>query len=93
MPYRIEYSDTAIRSLRALPGYCRGWARREIEALAGDPRPARAKELQGEPGTFRIWLKRWRLIYSIDDEANALWVMDIRPKTGPETYEDLDEIT
>lgn len=92
MPYRISYSDTATRALKRLPGYFRAWARREIDALAQDPRPPRARELRDEPGTYRVWLKGWRLIYFIDDDDQAIWVMDIRPKTGPDTYEGLDEI-
>ncbi len=92
MPYRLSYSEATKRALRGLTGYYRAWARREIERLAGEPRPAHAKELdlEGKPGRFRIRMNRWRLIYRVDDDSHAVLILDIRLKTGPETYEDLE---
>lgn len=90
MNYRIRLSDDAKRTLAILPGRYRQRARRMIEGLAVKPRPAGAKELRDWPGIYRLWLNGWRIIYRIDDEAGSLWIVAIRLKTGPETYEGLD---
>lgn len=90
MNYRIRFSDEAKRTLATLPGRYRQRARRMIDGLAAKPRPAEAKELRNRPGMYRLWLNGWRIIYRIDDEAGSLWIVGIRLKTGPETYEGLD---
>ncbi len=90
MPYRIRIEDDAQRALRTIGGFYRGLARQEIQSLAHDPRPPRSQELDGYPGRFRIWLgSKYRLPYAIDDDAQVVWVQDLRLKTGPETYDDV----
>lgn len=88
MPYRIRYADEAKRDLRELPGNYRQRIRRLIESLPGTPRPRRAKELRDRPGRYRIRVDGWRLIYRIDEEDEAILVLRIRRKSGPETYRD-----
>ena len=91
MSYQISYSEEAQRTLRRLPGRYRQRARRMIEDLARNPRPARAEALRDyPPGVFRVWLNGLRIIYQVDDEAGSLWIVAIRLKMGPETYEGLD---
>jgi mRNA-degrading endonuclease RelE of RelBE toxin-antitoxin system len=34
-------------------------------------------------------LEDWRIIYEIDDEAQTITIVRVKPKRGPETYEDL----
>ncbi|MFQ5794514.1 MAG: type II toxin-antitoxin system RelE/ParE family toxin [Candidatus Bipolaricaulia bacterium] len=89
MRYRIRYTDEARRALRKMPGDYRQRTRRLVKALADDPRPLETKELRGLPGRFRIRLNRWRIIYRVDDEDQMILVLHVRPKRGPETYEDL----
>ena len=55
MSYRIEISHSARQEIRALPAYVRAQALRLIDELAGNPRPARVKELQEQQNIFRIW--------------------------------------
>ena len=50
MSYRVEIEPPARQEIRSLPGYVRAPAEALIDALADDPRPARAKELQAKPG-------------------------------------------
>jgi len=90
--YRLDYTEAARRALRGLAGYYRAWAKREIEALATDPRPSHAKELtlEDRPNRFRIRLNQWRLIYRVDDDAGIVRIIGIRLKTGPETYDDVE---
>ena len=82
--------DEARRSLRTLPGNYRQRLRRLIESLAGDPRPGPAVELRDMPNRYRIRIDHWRLIYRVYDEEIVILVLDIRYKSGPETYKDID---
>ena len=89
MPYRIEYSDRARSDLRRVPGNYRQRAKRLIASLADNPRPPKAKELRDNPNGYRLWLDRWRVIYRVDDDLQVVFIAGVRPKKGPETYEDL----
>jgi mRNA-degrading endonuclease RelE of RelBE toxin-antitoxin system len=52
-----------------------------IDALADDPRPVRAKELQGKPGIYRLWLAgRWRIVYEIDEDSQVISILRVRRK-------------
>ena len=91
MPYRIRYSDESKRTIRDIPGNYRQRVRRTIEGLVSDPRPVEAIELERElGGLFKIKLDRFRIIYTFNEDAGIVFIIGIRPKTGPETYEDLD---
>ena len=69
MSYRIEVSPEVRREIKALSGYVRAQARKLIQALGENPRPARAKELRDKPNIYRIWLAgRWRIAYEINDD-------------------------
>ncbi len=90
MRYRISYTNEAIRALKTLPGRYRQRARRLIEALGDEPRPAKAKELRGLPHRYRLRLNGWRIIYRVDEPDGMLIVLAIRQKSGPETYHELE---
>jgi mRNA interferase RelE/StbE len=79
--YRIEIEPAARQEIRALPGYVRAQAEALIDALADDPRPARAKELQGKPGIYRLWLAgRWRIVYEINEDPPVIFILRVRRK-------------
>jgi len=79
--YRIEVEPPARQEIRSLPGYVRAQAEALIDALAADPLPARAKELQGKPGIYRLWLAgRWRIVYLIDDDSQVISILRVRRK-------------
>ena len=90
MTYRLKYTEEARQALRRIFGNYRQRLRREIEALALNPRPPHALLLRGDaPDRYRIRLDRWRLIYSVRDDESAVRILRIGVKAGPETYEDL----
>ncbi len=94
MSYRLEYSEEVRGDLRTLPGFYRQRIRRILEALPDDPRPACRRPLRGDiPNGYKIRLDHWRVIYQVDDAEQALYVLAIRRKTGPETYQDLEIVT
>lgn len=70
MSYQIKFLPEALTELKQLPSYVRAIARDYIDELAIEPRQLRARELQGKPGTYRLWVAgRWRMVYAIDDET------------------------
>ena len=92
MTYRIRYTEEAKDALREVPGNYRQRLRREIEALAREPRPLHAQLLRGDsPDRYKIRLDRWRLIYRVLEDEETIRILRIRLKTGPETYDKLDE--
>ena len=90
MRYQIDYTDDARRALRRLPGNYRQRIKRLIESLATNPRPRQAKELREMPERYRIRVDDWRIIYWIQNETIMILILDIRFKTGPETYTELE---
>ena len=88
--YQLRYSGEARRALRSMPGRYRQRARRIVEGLASRPRPPGALELRDLPGVYRMRLNGWRIIWQVDDEAGVVLVIGLRPKAGPETYDDLE---
>jgi mRNA-degrading endonuclease RelE of RelBE toxin-antitoxin system len=79
--YRLRIEQPALKEIRDLPGHVRAQAEMLIAALPADPRSARAKELQGKPGIYRLWLAgRWRLVYEIDDESQVIFILRVRRK-------------
>jgi mRNA-degrading endonuclease RelE of RelBE toxin-antitoxin system len=87
--YRIKYTDEVKRALPKLPGNYRQRVRREIEALADNPRPDHAEPMH-EPNRYKIKLDNWRLIYRVIDEKETVRILRIN-KRDPETYEGLED--
>ena len=89
MSYRLQFSKHFVKSLENLPGDLRAVTRAQIRNLADDPRPTGAKELDGHPGYYRLWLPRHhRLVYKISDEDQIILLLYIGPKTN-DLYDDL----
>ena len=71
--------------------------RRPVEAaiarLATNPRPRRSIELTGQYeglGLRRLSVRKWRVIYEIDEIDKIVFNREVKLKTGPETYDNLD---
>ena len=91
MTYRLEYSDEARRALRTTPEYYRQIFKRAIEGLARDSRPANAEDMR-DPDYFKLKFGHWRVIYRVRAEDSAVRILRIKIKTGPETYEGLEDL-
>ena len=90
MSYRLGYSEEVRHAWRSLTGFHRQQVRRMLEALPENPHPPRSGPLrEGIPNGYRIRLGRWRIIYQVSDDERTIYVLAIRRKTGPETYQDL----
>ncbi len=89
MSYRLRYDQRFMRQLEALPTDVRSVARRLVKELTRDPRPSRAKELDGHPGYYRQWLPRsHRPVWQVLEEDELVDLLHVGPKfTG--LYEQL----
>jgi mRNA interferase RelE/StbE len=81
--YRVEFTTAADRDLQRL---ARRASQRDYEAveaaidtLAEDPRPHGSAKLTGERG-YRIRVRRFRVIYSVDDRARLVVVARVLPR-------------
>ncbi|HEX8682762.1 MAG TPA: type II toxin-antitoxin system RelE/ParE family toxin [Ardenticatenaceae bacterium] len=90
--YQLKVTKTAQKSILRLPGHVRQRARRIINSLATTPHPSEALELDlpDLPGRYRIRLEKWRIIYRVDEDTKTVTIQDVRLKTGPETYGDIE---
>lgn len=52
------------------------WER--IKALADEPRPRQAKKLKGAEKAYRLRVRGYRVVYTIDDEQKLVTVTAIR---------------
>jgi len=78
VPYRIELRPRARKAFLALDKPVKRRVSDAIEALAGDPRPAGVKALQGLPGALRIRVAGdYRIVYQVDDAQLVVLVLDV----------------
>jgi mRNA interferase RelE/StbE len=78
-PSRYEIVLTRAAE-RGLSGLSRSDFRKvdaRIQALAGDPRPATAKKLEGVRDLYRIRSGDYRILYRIEDDRLVVVVVDI----------------
>lgn len=89
MTYRLRYDRGFMQQLMALPGDMRSVARCTVMALTETPRPAAAKELDGHPSYYRLWLSRaHRLVWQVLDEEEIIDLLYVGPKL-PDLYQQL----
>jgi len=82
MNYNVRLSKQIQRQIGCLPGHVRGQARQRIVALRTEPRPAEAKELEGHPDFYRIWVDRdFRLVWQVNDELHMVDIYYVGPKS------------
>lgn len=51
-----------------------------LEALKSNPRPPGCLKLKGGTGEWRVRVGRFRIVYSIHDDARCVWVVDIEDR-------------
>jgi mRNA interferase RelE/StbE len=77
MPYQVAILPVALRQLRALDPSVRARIRARIDALAHDPRPHGVKALQGDPGTLRLRVGDYRVLYRVEDKQLVVLVVTV----------------
>jgi mRNA interferase RelE/StbE len=85
--YKVELRRAAQRELDALPEPDYKAIARVISSLAREPRPPRVRKL-AESGLWRIRVKKYRVVYAIDDGAKLVTVARIA-RRKEDTYKNL----
>ncbi|PWJ49584.1 mRNA interferase RelE/StbE [Quadrisphaera granulorum] len=85
MGYRLNFTSSAAREVKKLPGPARDRVLIAIEDLAEDPRPHGAKRLVSTDAAWRIRVGDYRVIYEVVDEV--LTVTVIRAGHRREVYD------
>ena len=100
--YQVYLEPQVHAQRKDLPGNVRQRIKREIEALATEPRPHHSRMLdlskaEGKPSipkgieVRRLRLDRWRVIYAVDESWQTVIVLALRQRP-PYDYEDLDKL-
>ena len=76
MSYKIELRHVAQKQLDELPEREYKAIAEIISSLAQKPRPLRVKKL-ADSGLWRIRVKKYRVVYAIDDEAQLVTIVRI----------------
>lgn len=74
MPYRIEFTPSAARAFKKLPGSIQSRIAPKIDALAVHPRPHGVEKMAGNENRYRIRVGEYRTIYVIDDGSHLVTV-------------------
>lgn len=74
MPYRIEFTPTAARTLRKLDRPTLERIVPKIDALAGNPRPHGVEKLAGRENRYRLRVGDHRVVFAIQDSARLVTV-------------------
>jgi mRNA interferase RelE/StbE len=77
MPYRVAILPVALRQLQALDAPARARVRSRIDDLAHNPRPQGTKALQGDPGTLRLRVGDYRVLYRVEDDLLVVLVVTV----------------
>ncbi|WP_333817550.1 type II toxin-antitoxin system RelE family toxin [Tabrizicola sp.] len=81
--YRIDYTPTAEKQLRAIrDARLSTPIRRAIEKLAENPRPPGCLKLVGEVNQWRVRVGDWRVVYVIEDGRLVVLVVRVAPRGG-----------
>lgn len=87
MVYRIEIIRAAQKQILFLPKQAQVEIAKAIDCLVNDPRPSGCKKLRGT-GLWRLRLRRYRVVYVIDDKASLVTVIKVAPRRE-DTYQGL----
>ena len=87
MRYRIEFTSTALRDLRALPRNVQRRIDARILALADNPRPPGVKKLADTECLYRLRVGDYRVVYQILDDR--LIIVVVRLGHRREVYRNL----
>lgn len=74
MSYRVEFTPSAARAFRKLPGPIQVRIAPRIDALAANPRPHGVEKMAGHDNRYRVRVGEYRVIYVISDGAHLVTV-------------------
>ena len=79
--YDVVLTKTAMKAHEKLPAKLKHGVERCFIWLENFPKAgSRVKRLEGQIGCYRFQVGGWRIVYRVDDQANEVQVLDIRPR-------------
>lgn len=79
--YEILIERRAERDLKRLLAEEFNRIIRAVRALATEPRPAGCRKIEGSKSDWRIRVGDYRVVYEIDDGAQAVRIMRVRHRS------------
>ncbi len=78
MPYEVEVSGRAARTIRSMGPELQARVLQELRALATEPRPPGVVRLHGRwDGAWRTRVGDYRVVYTVDDAARVVRIATI----------------
>jgi mRNA interferase RelE/StbE len=74
--YKIYFRESVEKDFSPMPKEDIQKILRRIEALGEDPRPSGCEKLTGRE-RYRVHQGRYRIVYSIQDEALTVWIVKV----------------
>ncbi len=75
--YDIEISATAEKQIRKIPQKDQIVVFRRIQELATVPRPQGSRKLQGYDDVYRIRVRNYRILYSVEDKHLIIIILKV----------------
>ena len=75
--YRIEWKASALKELKRIERDTVPRIFAAVEALASEPRPGGCRKLAGASMTYRLRVRRYRVVYTIEDERLVVQVIRV----------------
>jgi len=72
--YQVEFTPSAARVFKKLPGPIQGRIAPKIDALAINPRPHGVEKMAGHESRYRVRVGEYRIIYVISDGSRLVTV-------------------
>ncbi len=76
--YEVRMTHSAEKELINLPKALLSVIWHRITTLADQPRPTQTKKLKGAESAYRLRVRTYRIVYTIDDGENLVTVTSIR---------------
>jgi mRNA interferase RelE/StbE len=79
--YNVVFRDEARKAFERLDRAVRQQVGRVIDRLADNPRPGQARQLVGDPRTWRVRAGDWRILYEIRDDEIMVLILDVKHRS------------
>ena len=77
--YDVRVTHSSEKEVRGLAKSVIPTIWKRIKAPSGSPRPAQSKKLRGMEKAYRLRVRDYRVIYTIDDEHKLIKAASIKP--------------
>lgn len=87
--YALRIAKTAEKDLFNLQTKQFAQVAKKIFSLQGNPKPQDCAVLKGYPGGYRVSIGEYRILYTIDEEADIVDVFRVGKRNDGEVYRNL----